>query len=233
MDHKLSPVLERAITLETDSHNGRTWQAGIIILGLLSRRIYRLINLSHGGNESAENFRRVVSQFIHGNRDHTSQALQSSVDGSQPVSIATSVATSVASSRDSTLPQIDIKAENQDPSPPKGKKRAAESSTLSRKLATQQMHRKRLPTATAISTKIIHDTIQYLQTVSDHILISDTISSREWATMHLATQLLQSRYEDIIAREEETEAISDFYPAQAKRKDECRKSATADKELYD
>ncbi|KAI3093185.1 hypothetical protein CBS147333_10113 [Penicillium roqueforti] len=40
---------------------------------------------------------------------------------------------------------------------------------------------------------MVNDTIQYLQTLSDRILISDTISPREWATMHLATQLLQSR----------------------------------------
>ena len=47
---------------------------------------------------------------------------------------------------------------------------------------------------------MINDTIQYLQMLSDHILISDTILFREWATMHLATQLLQSWYKDIIAR---------------------------------
>ncbi|KAJ5305542.1 uncharacterized protein N7443_005202 [Penicillium atrosanguineum] len=104
----------------------------------------------------------------------THEVLQSSVDRSQH----SSVATSVASSRHSSFPE-------------NGKKRAAGSSTLSRKLATQQIHRKRLLRATAISTKMINDTIQYLQTVSDHILISDTIYFREWATMHLATRLLQ------------------------------------------
>ncbi|KGO67563.1 hypothetical protein PITC_094320 [Penicillium italicum] len=66
-------------------------------------------NLSHGGNESAENFRRAVGQFTHGNRGHTSQVLQPSVDQSTG-----SVATSFASPGFYTLPPIAIKAENQD-----------------------------------------------------------------------------------------------------------------------
>jgi hypothetical protein len=97
------------------------------------------------------------------------------------------------------------------------------------------MQRKRLVRATAIDTKIINDTIQYLQAVSDHISASDTISSREWATMHLATQLLLSRYEDIIAREEvETHGVSDFCSAQTQPEDKCRRCAATDEErLYD
>jgi hypothetical protein len=83
--------------------------------------------------------------------------------------------------------------------------------------------------------KMINDTIQYLQTVSDHILVSDTISSREWTMMNLATQLLQSRYQDIIAKKEmETGAVFDFYSAQTEPEDKCRNCAVADEEqLYD
>ncbi|OGE48531.1 hypothetical protein PENARI_c028G06633 [Penicillium arizonense] len=153
-----------------------------------------LTNLFHGGNESGENFRRVVGQFIHGDHGNASQIFQPSVDRSLLDSVATSVATTIASPRESTSPRTDRKAETQDLSPLEGKKRAAESSTLSRKLATQEMQRKRHLSTTEISTKMINDTIQYLQTASDHISASDTISSREWATMHLATQLLLSRH---------------------------------------
>jgi hypothetical protein len=72
--------------------------------------------------------------------------------------------------------------------------------------------------------------------LSDRILISDTISSTEWATMHLATQLLQSRYEDIIAREEtETDAVSQFAFPPTQPKEKCRKCAAEEEEerLYD
>jgi hypothetical protein len=48
-----------------------------------SRGIHRLANLSYGGNESAENFRRVVGQFVHGNRGYTSQTLQPSAYGNE------------------------------------------------------------------------------------------------------------------------------------------------------
>ena len=82
---------------------------------------------------------------------------------------------------------------------------------------------------------MVNDTIQYLQAVSDHISASDTISSIEWATMHLATQLLLSRYEEIIVREEvEIHAVSGFCSAQTQAEDKCRRCATTDKErLYD
>jgi hypothetical protein len=111
--------------------------------------------------------------------------------------------------------QSAIKAESQDLSPLNVRKRVADS-TFPRKqrrhsssasqiqggsqAASQEMYRKRPRTLTTISRKLAIDTIQYLQTLSDRILISDTIFPREWATMHLATQLLQSRYEDTIAR---------------------------------
>ena len=120
-----------------------------------------------------------------------------------------------------------IKTENQDLPPLNARKRVADPSTLQRKqrrhsfstsqiqrrsqLAAQEVHRKRPLTLTTISRSLVSDTIQYLQTLSDRMLVSDTISSREWATMHLATQLLQGRYEDIIAREDmETNDVSEF-----------------------
>jgi hypothetical protein len=82
---------------------------------------------------------------------------------------------------------------------------------------------------------MVNDTIQYLQTLSDRILIFDTISSREWATVHLATRLLQSRYEEIIARKEmETDTVSDFDSASTQPGEKCRQCAAADEErLYD
>ena len=82
---------------------------------------------------------------------------------------------------------------------------------------------------------MVNDTIQYLQTLSDRILICDTIFPREWATMHLATQLLQSRYEEIIMRKEmETDSVSDFESQPTHPEESCQKCAAADKErLYD
>lgn len=82
---------------------------------------------------------------------------------------------------------------------------------------------------------MVNDTIQYLQTLSDRILISDAIPPREWATMHLATQLLQSRYEEIIVRKEmETDAVPDFDSPPTQPEEKCRKCAAADEErLYD
>ncbi|CAG8906635.1 unnamed protein product [Penicillium nalgiovense] len=215
-----------------------------------SRGIHRLTNLSHVGNESAENFRQVVGQFIHGNRGHTSKVLQPPVDQSTgPVAtqVVTSVATSLASSGASTLPPSVIKTESQDLPPLNAKKRAAESSTLPRKRRrhsystsqipgrSQLVHRKRPPSNIKISRKMVNDTIQYLQTLSDRILISDAIPPREWATMHLATQLLQSRYEEIIARKEmETDAVSDFDSPPTQPEEKCQKCAVADEErLYD
>jgi hypothetical protein len=62
-------------------------------------------------------------------------------------------------------------------------------------------------------------------------LIADTISSTEWVTMHLATQLLQSRYEDILAREEmETDDVSEFNFPPTQPEGRCRKCAAADEE---
>ncbi|CAG8153253.1 unnamed protein product [Penicillium nalgiovense] len=53
--------------------------------------------------------------------------------------------------------------------------------------------------------------------------------------MHLATQLLQSRYEEIIVRKEmETDAVPDFGSPPTQPEEKCRKCAAADEErLYD
>lgn len=206
--------------------------------------------LSHGGNDSTENFRQVVRQFIHENRGDSSQVLQPSVDQSIG-SVATEVATSVGSSRIYMMSPIAIKTENQDIASLNARKRIADSSNLPRKqhrhsssasqiqgrsqLAAQEIHQKRPLTLTTKSRKLVSDTIQYLQTLSDRILIADTISSTEWVTMHLATQLLQSRYEDILAREEmETSDVFEFNLPPAQPEERCRKCAAADEErLYD
>ena len=78
---------------------------------------------------------------------------------------------------------------------------------------------------------MINDTIQYLQTLSAHISASDTISFREWVTIDLATQLLQSRYEDILAKEGmDTDAMPNAYPTRTQPEYECRRCAAADEE---
>ncbi|CAG8393820.1 unnamed protein product [Penicillium salamii] len=190
------------------------------------------------GNESTENFHRIVGQFTHRNRGHTSQVLQPSLNqstGSVATEVATSVATSLASPGSNTLPPIAIKTEDQYCPSLNAKKKAAESSFLSRKQRrhsysisqkpgrSQLMHRKSPPSLTTVSIEMVNDTIQYLQTLSDRILISDTIPSREWDTMHLATRLLQSRYEEVISRKEmETDAVSDFNSAPTQPGEKCR-----------
>ncbi|KAJ5862020.1 hypothetical protein N7455_006088 [Penicillium solitum] len=229
MDYKLSQVSKRSNIPDTEGHNGCTLQTG---------------------NESAENFHRVVGLLIHGNRGHTSKVLQPSVDqstGSVAIEVVTSVATSLASSEASTLPPSVIKAESQDMPPLNAKKRAAKSSTLPRKRRrhsystsqipgrSQLVHRKRPSSNIKISRKMVNDTIQYLQTLSDRILISGTISPREGATMHLANQLLPRRYEETIGRKEvERDVVSDFDSPPTQREEKCRKCAAAEEErLYD
>ncbi|KAJ5346822.1 uncharacterized protein N7506_000075 [Penicillium brevicompactum] len=246
MDYKLPQASKRSNTPDTEEHNGLTWQTGINPFSRNPPAYY----LSHGGNESTENFRRVVRPFIHENRGHSIQVLQPSVDQSTG-SVATEVATSVGSSRNYMMSPSAIKTENQDLAPLNARKRVADSSNLPRKqhrhsssasqiqgrsqLAAQEMHRKRSLTLTTTSRKLVSDTIQYLKTLSDRILIADTISSTEWVTMHLATQLLQSRYEDILAREEmEMNDVSEFNFPPTQPEERCRKCAAADEErLYD
>jgi hypothetical protein len=96
-------------------------------------------------------------------------------------------------------------------------------------------HFKRSPSVTAISIEMINDTIQHLQTLSAYISASDTISSREWVTMDLVTELLQSRYEDISAKEEmNTDAMPNAHPTRTQPEYECRKcAAAAEERLYD
>ncbi|KZN93321.1 hypothetical protein EN45_034950 [Penicillium chrysogenum] len=230
MDHNLSQVPNKSNTPDTEGHNGRTRQTG---------------------NESAGNFRRVDGLFVHENRDDTSQVLPPPVDqstGSVATEAVTSIGTSLAGSMASTLSPSAMKAESQDLPPPNATKRAAEPSTLPRKRRrhsysisqipgrSQRVYSKRPPPSLIrISRHMVNDTIQYLQTLSDRILICDTISPREWATMHLATQLLQSRYEEIIVRKEmETGAVSDFESPPIQPEEKCQTCTATDEErLYD
>lgn len=57
----------------------------------------------------------------------------------------------------------------------------------------------------------------------------------EWATIHLATQSLQSRYEEVIARKEiDTEAMSDVSSLPMQLEKKCWKCAAEEEEkLYD
>ncbi|KAJ5500638.1 hypothetical protein N7453_009689 [Penicillium expansum] len=228
MDHKSSQVSKMSNIPDTEGHNGCILQTG---------------------NESVQNFHWVAGQFIHENRGHTDKVLQPSVGqstGSVATEVVTSVATSLASSGASTLPPSIIQAKSQD-LPPQNTKKRAKSSTLPQKRhrhpysasqilgRSQLVHRKRAPNNIEVSRKMVNDIIQYLQALSDRILISDTISPREWTTMHLATQLLPNGYEAIIGRKEmETDAVSDFDSPPTQREEKCRKCAAADEErLYD
>jgi hypothetical protein len=110
-------------------------------------------------------------------------------------SVATEVATSVGTSRTYMMSPSAIKTETQDLLPLNVRKRVAGSSTLPRKqrrhlpsasqirgrsqLAAQEMHRKRPLTLTTISSELIGDTVQYLRTLSNRMLVSDTIPSTE------------------------------------------------------
>ncbi|CAG8187723.1 unnamed protein product [Penicillium nalgiovense] len=176
MDQNLSQVPKKSNTPDR-GHSGRICQTGI---------------------ESAKNFRRVGSQFIYGNRDYISQGLQPSVGrstGSVATEVVTSVATSFAKSKVYTFSPSVIKPESHNLPPLNAKRGAAKTSALPRKRRrhsysiseipghSQLMHRKRLPGLATISRQMVNDTIQYLQSLSDHILISDTILPREWATM--------------------------------------------------
>jgi hypothetical protein len=97
------------------------------------------------------------------------------------------------------------------------------------------MYQKRPLTLTTISRELVSDTIQSLQTLSDRTLIPDTIPSTERATIHLTTQLQQSRYEYTIAREEmETDALFYFTFPSTQPQEKCRKCAAVGEErLYD
>ncbi|KAJ5348558.1 uncharacterized protein N7506_001811 [Penicillium brevicompactum] len=230
MDYKLPQASKRSNTLDTEEHSGLTWQTGIAMNRLKT---------------SVGSFVRLSTKIA-----ATSQVLQPSVDQSAG-SVATEVATSVGSSMIYMMSPSAIKTENQDLAPLNASKRVADSSNLPRKqhrhsssasqiqgrsqLAAQEMYRRRPFSHITISRNLISDTIQYLQTLSDRILIADTISSTEWVTMHLATQLLQSRYEDILGMEEmETNDVSEFNFPPAQPEERCRKCAAADEErLYD
>ncbi|KAJ5895698.1 hypothetical protein N7495_007389 [Penicillium taxi] len=131
MDYKLPQASKRSYTLDIEEHNGLIWQTGIVILNPFSRNL-SADYLSHGGNESTENFRRVVRPFIHEDRGHSSQVLQPSVDQSTG-SVAIEVATSVDSSRNYMMSLSAIKTENQDLPPLIARKRVVDSSTLPRK----------------------------------------------------------------------------------------------------
>ncbi|CDM38466.1 unnamed protein product [Penicillium roqueforti FM164] len=225
IDHKRSQVSARSGSPDTEDHNRRTQQAS---------------------NKSDTGFYQVFSQFIDENRGHTSQVLQPCINQSTR-SVATEVATSVTSPRDYILPRSATKAEIHKLPPLNTKKRAAAASSLPQKRhrhshsppqipdSSRLVYRKRLPSLTKVSRQMVNDTIQYLQTLSDHILISDTILPREWATIHLATQLLQSRYQEIIAKEEiETDTVSDFDFPPTQPEEKCRKcTATEEERLYD
>jgi hypothetical protein len=71
---------------------------------------------------------------------------------------------------------------------------------------------------------LIHDTIQYLQTVSALITASDNFTLEGWAALHLATQLQQHRYEEINATDAtDHEDVIHCTPAQVRQQTRCTK----------
>jgi hypothetical protein len=88
---------------------------------------------------------------------------------------------------------------------------------------------------TAIDTDLIDDTIQYLQTVSALITASDDFLREGLAALQLATQLLQHRYEEIIAMDAtDRHDLIRCTPAQAQRGTRCMRCiAKQDNSLYD
>ena len=88
----------------------------------------------------------------------------------------------------------------------------------------ESVHGKIPQRVTTISWKMVKGTAQYLETVSDHILISDTISSKGWATIYLATALLQSSYEYLLlGKEMEYNTLFVFDPLSESPERKCRK----------
>ncbi|CDM32764.1 unnamed protein product [Penicillium roqueforti FM164] len=156
------------------------------------------------GNELAENFRRVNGLFIHGNRSHISQVLQPPI-GQSTGPVAIEAVTSRAA-ESSTLPQ---------------KRRRDSYSTSQLPGHLQLAYQKRPLCLIKISRKMVNNTLQYLQMLSDRILIYDTISPRE--------------YEEIIVRKEmETDAVPDFDLPLTQPEEKCRKCTAADEErLYE
>ncbi|KAJ6126467.1 hypothetical protein N7523_002079 [Penicillium sp. IBT 18751x] len=153
-------------------------------------------------------------------------------------SVATSVATSVGSLGGSASP-ADLEDEDaHKQSPLHARKRTANDSDGARKRnrnlhpssresdtrrrATQETLPKAFSSTTAIGTGLIHDTIQYLQTVSALITTSDDFSREGLAALHLATQLLQHRYEEINATDAtDREDVIHCTPAQVGQETRC------------
>ena len=153
-------------------------------------------------------------------------------------SVATSVATSVGSLGGSASPADFEDQDAHKQSPLHVRKRTANDSdgarnrkrTLysssrdsdTRQMATQETLPKAFSSTTAIGTGLIHDTIQYLQTVSALITASDDFSREGWAALHLATQLLQNRYEEInITDATDREDVIHCTPAQVGQETRC------------
>ena len=75
---------------------------------------------------------------------------------------------------------------------------------------------------TAIGTGLIHDTIQYLQTVSTLITAPDRYFLESLAALQLATRLLQHRYEEIIAMDAtDRHDVIHCTPAQVQQETRC------------
>ena len=165
--------------------------------------------------------------------------------------MATSVATSVGSPGGSASP-ADLEDEDaHKQSPLRARKRTANDSGGARKQnrnlysssrdsdtrrrATQETLPRAFSSTTAIGTGLIYDTIQYLQTVSALITASDNFSREGWAALHLATQLLQHRYEEINATDAtDREDVIHCTPAQVRQETRCTRCiAEQEDNLYD
>ncbi|KAF3002847.1 hypothetical protein E8E15_000223 [Penicillium rubens] len=187
------------------------------------------------------NSNQITPQSTYGEHDRASQQSQlPRHDHSIPASAATSFASSSepGSSKNTGTGQSLLgirKRRTEESRLPQIRHRYTDTASRPRgfKLpATRELHTGRLPHSTTVSCKLINDTINYLKTVTVH-MASATITSEERARIHLATQLLQSTYEDIANTEEmDTEAAAYFHQSQTNGK--CRKCEAAQEEhLYD
>lgn len=101
---------------------------------------------------------------------------------------------------------------------------------------TQEILLKRPSSTSTIDTRLIHDTIQYLQTVRDLINRSNTVLQGAWKPLQSATQLLQHRYEEIAAAvsAEDPNDVIHGTSAQLQHDTKCEKCADEEEDyLYD
>ncbi|KAJ5982631.1 hypothetical protein N7451_012731 [Penicillium sp. IBT 35674x] len=169
-----------------------------------------------------------------GSTGHLSRPLQSP-------SVATSVFTS-AGVVSTGLTKVNANLGKRSAKAPGGvQKRKRNSDPISegsdgRQAATQETLPRGPSSTSTIDTGLIHDTVQYLQTVTDLITRSNIVSTEGWGALQLATQLLQHRYEEVAAAvgaEDPDDVIHGTF-TQLQQETKCRKCVAEEEDyLYD